>query len=155
QIFRAQSNYGDAISSLSATTMPVTQPADPADAAAVAQQRVAQQQALNEARSLARNQMNEQLKTALGEDRYSEYQRSQDRTYDLLARLGMRYSLPQETVLQAYELQKSFSSGNGQTMQTANRADLQGQLNEQLTAILGEQAARAYRRVQGGTVPLN
>jgi hypothetical protein len=66
----------------------------------------------------------------------------------------MRYGLPQETVLQAYQLQKSFASPNG-AMMDGDRADLQRQLNDQLTTMLGEQASRAYRRVQGGSVPLN
>jgi hypothetical protein len=99
--------------------------------------------------------MNDQLRSALGDDRYADYERSQDRTYDMLARLGTRYGLPQETVLQAYDLQKSFASPNGATLDPSARADLQKQLNDQLTTILGEQASRAYRRVQGGTVPLN
>jgi hypothetical protein len=128
---------------------------DPADQAALTQQRTAARQALNQARSSALNQMNEQLKTALGDGRYTEYQQSQDRTFDMLARLGLRYGLPQETVQQAYELQKSFGASTGPAMQPADRADLQRQLNEQLTTILGEQAARGYRRAQGGTVPLN
>ena len=80
--------------------------------------------------------MNQQLKTALGDARYTEYQRSQDRTYDLLARLGARYDLPQETVLQAYDLQNSFNQPGGQPDRWAAA---QKQLNDQLTAILGEQ----------------
>ena len=154
QIFRAQTAYQDAIVNLSATTQ-LAPPADPADPAAVAQQRAAQRQALNQARADARTQMNDQVKKALGDDRYAEYQRSQDRTFDLLSRLGLRYNLPQETVLQAYDLQKSFASGNGAPTDAAARADRQQQLNDQLTTILGEQPARAYRRVQGGTVPVN
>jgi hypothetical protein len=155
QMFRAQRGYEDAIGRLSTAPTQAAQPVDPADRQALAQQRAAERQALDQARSSALNQMNEQLKTALGEERYTEYQRSQDRTYDLLARLGLRYGLPQETVLQAYELQKSFSSRPGPSVQPADRADTQRQLNEQLTAILGEQAARGYRRVHGGTVPIN
>jgi hypothetical protein len=156
QIYRAQTAYETAVANLAATTAANAQPVDPADPAAVAQQRAAQRQALNDARSAARTQMNDQIKTALGDDRYTDYQRSQDRTYDMLARLGTRYGLPQETVMQAYDLQKSFGSGNTPQMQAADRADLQKQLNDQLTTILGDQPARAYRRAhQGGTVPLN
>jgi hypothetical protein len=143
---------------LSAPQIPVTPPTDPAERQAFMQQRAEERKALQQARTAAQEQLNQQLKTALGEDRYTEYQRSQDRTYDLLARAGMRYNLPQETVLQAYELQKSFkpapAQGNGGTPSAAERAELQKQLNDQLAAILGEQAARGYRRVNGGTVPI-
>jgi len=155
QIFRAQRAYDESIANLAATIAPSAQPVDSTDPAAVAQQRAARQQALNEARASARNQMNDQLKTAIGDSRYAEYQQSQDRTYDSLARLGMRYGLAQETVQQAYDLQKSFNSRMNPSMQPADRTDLQRQLNDQLTAILGDQAARGYRRVQGGSVPLN
>lgn len=159
QIFRAKRDYETALEELSAPPPPPLQPGEAVDAKALAQQRAAQAQALQEARSAALNQMNEQLKRDLGDTRYEEYQRSQDRAYDLLARLGMRYNLPQETVLQAYEAQKSFQGSQTQAGKAApgqpNRAELQAQLNERLTAILGEQAARGYRRVNGGTMPLN
>ena len=159
QIFRAKRDYADALDRLAAAPPQAVQPADPADPQAVAQPRAANRQALDQARSSALNQMNDQLKSTLGEDRYSQYERSQDRTYDLLERLGLRYNLPQDTVLQAYDVQKSFKAtpipgGDGAAPQT-DPAELQRQLNDRLTAILGEQAARGYRRVNGGTVPVH
>jgi hypothetical protein len=158
QIFRAKRDYEDALDRLASTVQQPIQAADGADPAAVAQQRVAQQQALAQTRTAALTQMNDQLKSTLGDNRYQEYERSQDRSYDLLARAGVRYNLPQDTVLQAYEAQKSFSAapvqGADGTMVQPNPADLQKQLNDKLTTILGEQAARGYRRVNGGSVPL-
>ena len=157
QIYRAKTEYEDAIQQLSALTASPAGPVEGADPKVLAQQRAAERQALEQARASAQARLDEQIKSALGDERYSEYQRSQDRPYDLLARLGMRYGLPQEKVLEAYEFQKSFAAppGDGSPQGTpANRADLQRQLNEQLTAILGEQAARGYRRVHGGSVPV-
>lgn len=157
QIYRAIREREESLAkfSLSARqTAQTSQPAtEPVDQKTLAQQRAAERQAIEQARAAILQKSNEQLKTALGEERLAEYERSQDRTYDLLARLGSRYNLPQETVLQAYDLQKSFKST--QTGQKTDRAELQRQLNDQLTAILGEQAARGYRRVNGGTVPIN
>lgn len=160
QIFRAQRQYEQAVERLSDPqipgAVPENAPENPVDKQALAQQRAAERKAVEEARSAAQAQLNEQLKSSLGEERYTEYQRSQDRTYDLLARLGLRYGLPQEKVLEAYELQKSFKPQPVPGANSAaNRAELQRQLNEQLTAILGEQAVRGYRRVQGGNIPLN
>ena len=155
EIFRRKRDYEEAIARLSVPSAPASQPTDPAARQALAQQRAAERQALDQARSAALNQMNEQLKTTLGQDRYAEYQRSQDRTYDMLARLGLRYGLGQETVLQAYELQNSFKSSPGPAGQPTDQAEKQKQLNEQLTTLLGEQAVRAYRRVNGGTIPIN
>lgn len=141
QIFKAKRDYDQVVQQLSTTPVPV-----PQGQAAQVDPKAAQ-----EARVAAQTQMNERLKSGLGEERYSEYERSQDRTYDLLARLGVRYGLSQETVLQAYEAQKSFIPPSGPKQ---NTADLQKQLDERLTSILGDQAARGYRRVHGGTIPL-
>ena len=163
KIYRAQSGYEEAIEKLSTGAVQPQAPADPEERKAFAQQRAAERQAQEQARTAAQTQLNEQLKATLGEDRYGEYERSQDRTYDLLSRLGARYNLPQEKVLEAYKLQKSFTLNSGNAAggvaaraadRAADRAALQAQLNEQLTTILGEQAARGYRRVNGGKVPI-
>lgn len=157
QIYRARRDYDETMARLSAPPVSAPRPTDPEELKAWNLQRVADREALQQARAAAQTQLNDQLKSALGEDRYAQYERSEDRTYDLLARLGMRYNLPEETVLRAYELQKSFNPGPaaaGGKVQPGNQADIQRQLNEQLTAILGEQAARGYRRVHGGSVPI-
>jgi hypothetical protein len=153
QLYRASRDREEALERLAASTTQPTQPVDPNNPKALAQQRAAERQARELARNAIVDKSNEQLKTALGEERYTEYQRSQDRTYDLLARLGTRYNLSQEAVLQAYELQKSFKPGA--EGQPANKAEQQQKLTEQLTAILGEQAVRGYRRVNGGSIPIN
>jgi hypothetical protein len=159
QIFRAKTAYDDTMERLAASQ--AQPPADPTvvgDPAALAQQRAADRQALQQGRTAALSQMNDQLKTALGDSRYTEYERSQDRTYDLLARLGMRYNLPQDTVQQAYDFQKSFKpdpvTGTDPAAAAAAQAQAQQQLNDRLNAILGDRAARGYRRVNGGSVPL-
>jgi hypothetical protein len=157
QIYRATRDFNETMARLSAPPVSTPRPTDPEELKAWNLQRVADREAIQQDRKAAQTQLNEQLKSALGEDRYTQYERSQDRTYDLLARLGMRYNLSEETVLRAYEAQKSFNPGPamaGGKAQPGNQADIQRQLNEQLTAILGEQAARGYRRVHGGSVPL-
>lgn len=155
QLFRAKRAYEEALQQLPLPSAPVNPAESLVDKKAIAQQRAAERQALEQTRSSALQAMNDQIKTALGENRYADYQRSQDRNYDLLARLGERYSLPQDTILQAYELQKSYKTRLGQGGSPADRSELQRQLNDQLTSLLGEQAARGYRRVHGGTVPIN
>lgn len=158
QIFRAKREYDETIQRLSAARSVPVPTTDPEALKAMAAQRAADRQALQQARAAASTQLVDQLKSTLGEERYMEYERSQDRTYDLLARLGMRYNLPQETVLQAYEVQKSFTPGGADAMTggaaQVDRAEMQRQLNERLTMILGEQAALGYRRVHGGAVPI-
>jgi hypothetical protein len=158
QIYRAKRDYDQAIEQLSAAPPQPMAPDAGADPQAVAQARAAERQARQQSVTAVQNQMNDQLKNALGDSRYGEYERSQDRNYDLLARLGLRYNVPQDTVLQAYDLQNSFKAqvapGPDGAAPAADQAALQKQLNDQLTAILGDQAARGYRRVHGGSVPV-
>jgi hypothetical protein len=149
QIFRATRDYDDKVATL---TGPGVDPA--ADKKFVQQERAA-----------AASERDEQLRAALGEQRYSEYQRAQDAKYRNLVRVAERYNLPQETVMQAYELEKTFASqpavsaegnavvfdGGNALKQGPNREALQ-QLNEQLIAVLGDKAAKAYRRVRGGLI---
>lgn len=159
KIYRARRDYEETISNLSENQVTPKLPTDDPEAAkAMAAQRAAERKAVQEARTAAQTQLNEQLKATLGDNRYAEYERSQDRTYDLLARLGMRYNLPPETVLEAYETQKSFQTGApalpGEARDANARAELQRQLNEKMTAILGEKAALGYKRVNGGNIPV-
>ncbi|MFO1498327.1 MAG: hypothetical protein U1G07_08050 [Verrucomicrobiota bacterium] len=154
KIYRAKRDYDAAIEQISTPKGAPVTTTDPAERQALAQQRATERQAQEEARAAAVKQMNEELKANLGEQRFNGYERSQDRTYDLLARLGMRYNIPEEKVLEAYETQKSFKPPQPVPGQQIDQAALQRQLNEQLTSILGEQAARGYRRVNGGTVPI-
>ena len=154
QIYRAQRDYDATLAQL--TAKPAVNPVVTADGQALPQAPGASKQDLNQARTAALDQFNNQLRSALGDDRYNDYQRSQDKTYDLLARLGTRYSLPQDTVVQAYDLQKSFNASaqvpNGGAQ--PDRAALQQQFEQQMTALLGDQAARGYRRVNGGSMPI-
>jgi hypothetical protein len=134
--------------------------------AAVQARAVAEQE-----RAAITTQFNEQLKSTLGDQRYDDYQRSQDSTYELMTRLGKRYGLDKETVLKAYDLVKSSQAPQpaaginfAQATKQVNISGVPGapatpgidpalaarQLNEQLTTILGETAARGYRRVRGG-----
>jgi len=104
--------------------------------------------------------MDEQLRSTLGDQRMAEYQRAQDSNYRNLLRVAERYSLPQETVFQAYELEKAFRT---QPQPVPDPADPQNtaqterlrQLSQQLTTVLGDKAAKAYRRVRGGLMAVD
>ena len=148
QIFRASQDRENKLARVAA--MPKLGPqATPEERQAAVSARAAAEQE----RAGVTTQFSEQLKSALGEQRYADYQRSQDSAYELFTRLGKRYGLDQETVLKAYDLEKSFQAqpGGGNDPAQATR-----QLNEQLVPILGETAARGYRRVRssGDTLTL-
>ncbi len=137
QVFRANRDFDDKVASLSGQGL---------------EKKVVQQE-----RAAATTERDEQLRIALGEQRFSEYQRAQDSNYRNLIRVAERYGLPQETVMQAYELEKSFGAQpviftDGNNPQTGDKREALKQLNEQLTGVLGEKAAKAYRRVRGGLI---
>lgn len=59
------------------------------------------------ARSDAQRAMNEEIKTALGEARYADYQRASDYNYRRTTQLVARLNLPPETANDLYALQQS------------------------------------------------
>ncbi len=98
-------------------------------------------------------ELDNQIKTALGDTRFAEYQRSLDSAYQNLSRVGQRYGLSSEAVLKAYEMEKAFRSEPVAFPQPGfevDRSAAQNQFNEQMKAALGEKAARAYRQLRGG-----
>jgi hypothetical protein len=59
-------------------------------------------------RMTAQKQLDEQIKTALGPDRYTEYQRATDYNYRQTTQLVSRLNLPAETANTLYTIQKDF-----------------------------------------------
>jgi hypothetical protein len=60
------------------------------------------------ARSDAQKQQNEEIKTALGDDRYADYQRANDGNYRQTSQLVTRLDLPPETTNQIYAMQQDI-----------------------------------------------
>lgn len=50
------------------------------------------------------------LKSTLGEERYANYEKSQDSNWQTLDKLKSRFELPEEAIEKAYELQKQFTT---------------------------------------------
>src|SRR5262249_1375348 len=57
-------------------------------------------------RAQAYRQLDQQIKSVLGDQRYAEYQRSQDSTFRNLADIAQQDGLPKESAIKAYEAQK-------------------------------------------------
>lgn len=57
-----------------------------------------------EKRREATRQINEQVKTALGDARFAQYQRATDTDFQQLYRLGQRDSIPYDTLVRAYDV---------------------------------------------------
>ncbi len=111
-----------------------------------------------EANAQRQKESNEQIRGILGEERFAEYERSQDYNFTRLATLGERYNIPKESVLKAYEIQKTanerFQKVNADgalsndQRQEAYRA-VQSEIAAGLTEALGEKAFKAFSRRNG------
>jgi hypothetical protein len=105
-------------------------------------------------RDLASQQVEQQIKTVLGPERYAEYQRSQDGNFRRLAQIAQETGLSRETAVTGYEIQKA-SREEIQTLQAnANLAkaerrqailDVRKQTDDALRQTLGEEAFKRFK----------
>ncbi len=99
----------------------------------------------------------EKIKAALGEERYAEYERSQDYEFRTLSRLAKRLELPQDKAFAAYDLKKAFEKKlDGLYSSNANVADrpaavqaLRAEAEARFTELLGAPATEAFKRSSG------
>jgi len=109
----------------------------------------------DKARQKAEEAMNAQIKTALGEERYAAYQRSQDQDYKTLSKLATRLELPPEKAVEAYTLKatleqklKAFKPQPGADYRTQYSELVAGLAKEAetgFTQILGDKGYAAYK----------
>ncbi len=100
-------------------------------------------------------QVAEQLKTALGDQRYADFARSSDRDFQQLSQLADRENLPAGTAVQAYNLRDSLSQESNRIFNDTSlstddkRAALQSlaqNTRAQLLSTLGPTAGAAYTK---------
>jgi hypothetical protein len=113
----------------------------------------------NRKRMEAHQQMDQQLRTMLGEQRYAEYQRSRDYQYRNLTRLARDNGLPPDTASKAYDM-------NQLAMQEAARIrsqrdlsreerdallrQMQADLDSSMGNLLGPQVYQRFQQNYGG-----
>lgn len=111
-----------------------------------------------EANAQRQKETTEQIRAILGVERFAEYERSQDYNFSRLATLGERYNVPKESVLKAYEIQKTAnerlqkvntdgSLSNDQRQEAYRTA--QSEIAAGLSEVLGEKAFKAFSRRNG------
>jgi len=114
--------------------------------------------ASREARSRLRNRMEEQIKSMLGEQRYAEYQRSQDWGFRNLSRVAQQTGLPQDTAIKAYDVQRLASEEAARvrtdaTLTVEQRTEtlkaMQDEVNKTLTGLLGQTGFESLQRYGG------
>jgi hypothetical protein len=110
----------------------------------------------------AEKALGEQIKAALGTERYADYVRSQNYEYQQLTAAAKRLSLPPETATQVYNLRDTVSAESQRIADNENLgteqkkqafADLAARTREQVRASLGGEAAEVY--LKGGMNWLN
>jgi hypothetical protein len=111
-------------------------------------------------RQADQQQLQEQIKAVLGDQRYVDYQQSTDYGFQAANRIVSTLQLPQQNAVAAWNLQQSI-----QQQASAIRADrglpsdqrfqalaaLGTQAEQQLTTLLTQQGADAYKQTPGGS----
>lgn len=107
-------------------------------------------------REEAQKQVYDQIKSALGNQRYAEYLRASDREFQQLARLTQQSNLSNETALQAYNLRSNASqesnriAGDPGLSPDQKRAALQTlaqNTRAQISQTLGPEVSTGYLKV--------
>jgi len=115
-------------------------------------------EAAQKARSDAQAAMDAQIKSALGEARYADYQRAQDGNYQQLANLTERLALPKETAVAVYDLSKDVQKRAQQIRNDKNLNNdsrnqaltaLADEATAKITASLGDRGLEAYKENGG------
>lgn len=108
-----------------------------------------------EKRREAEKVLAEQLKGALGADRYADYVRSQNHEYQQLAAATKRLALPPETAVEVFNLRHDISTESKRIADNANLTTAQKKeelvvlaqkTRDEVRARLGDEAAEVYLR---------
>lgn len=104
-------------------------------------------------KEVAEKKMKEDIKSLLGDDRYAEYTRAQDRKYQGIVKIADRNGIPRETANQVYEMDKisrdEISKVRGDTSLDKARRDelikaIQDETQTSIRGALGDKAYESY-----------
>jgi hypothetical protein len=107
------------------------------------------------ARGVELTDLQSQIRSTLGEQRYAEYQRAQNDQFQNLYRLAQRYDLPEESAVKIYEsnraIQREWEKVERDPAYTPEQRETvlrqyQEQIQTLIQQTLGERAYRYYQR---------
>jgi hypothetical protein len=113
---------------------------------------------VREQRQLAQQQLEEQIKATVGEERYATYQLAQDDRYRELYEFAQRNNLPQETVQSVYDMRRTAENMRRTVerdpsltpeQRVAALTTLASETVNALNATMGEKAFKEYQRRDG------
>ena len=108
----------------------------------------------------AQSELADRLREALGDQRFADYQRSQDYTFRGLVELTEEFDLPNDLAIDVHRLRETYLQRQRDVSQDFTLTDLerqatshqlQGEARNQVRAILGETAFHRYTQIQIGT----
>jgi hypothetical protein len=100
----------------------------------------------------------DELKSALGEDRYAEYRRSKDPGYQCLLKVAERYGLPTDAAVQVFDLKQSTEAQYAEVMSNQQYTSEQkqawlkaahDQVGAAVMAVLGDKGFSVYHDYAG------
>ena len=106
----------------------------------------------------ARNEMNDQIKALLGDDRYAEYNRSVDTVFQMIYNVTEQNGLSQDVAVQVYNMRKAAQASAKQvredTSLTPEQRDaallvIKNETQAAVVAKMGEKAWNAYQPQAG------
>ena len=109
------------------------------------------------ARTAAQKQLMDDIKAAVGDQRFADYQRATNSSYRQASQLVGRLELPPETANQVYALQQDLQQRAGTIRRSAGSAEaamaeltaLAAEAKAKVTAALGDRGFEAYKQNGG------
>lgn len=108
------------------------------------------------ARTKAEKDLEEQIRTVVGDERFAEYQRARDPAYRTISQIGAEVGAPKESILQAYQAQQQMQNESKRIMGDASLTPeqrleslqgLQAQAQQTLGEVFGDKAAQVLQRL--------
>jgi hypothetical protein len=108
------------------------------------------------ARSQAEKDVQDYVRSVVGDDRYADYERSQDPVYRSISQAGAQAGLSQEMILQAYQAQQQMQAESQRVLQdpaltpeqrVRSLNDMRAQAQQRLQQILGDQSAQFIQQL--------
>jgi hypothetical protein len=110
------------------------------------------------ARSKAEKDVQDYVRSVVGEDRFAEYQRKQDPVYRSISQAGTEAGLSPDTILQAYQAQQQMQDAAKRILQDVTQTPeqraqalsaMRAEGQQRLQQILGDKGAPILQRLPG------
>ncbi|MBE2214474.1 MAG: hypothetical protein IAE82_11435 [Opitutaceae bacterium] len=109
-----------------------------------------------QARAVAQRELGEQIARALGPDRYADYQRATNTSYQAAVKIADHFGRPRESAGSVHALEQEYRQRARVAMSAGDRSQaavlaqtMAAEAWDRVVALLGEEGAKAYRETGG------